>query len=234
MSPERFQRINEMLDKRQIDLTVCLDGIHKNNNLSAVVRTADAVGIADVHAIMPPGEMRVTNNTSSGSQQWVACHRHNDFIQALPTFKAQDMQIIVTNFSDKAVDFRSIDYTKPTVVVMGNERDGVSQEAIAHADQQVIIPMMGMVQSLNVSVATALILYEAQRQRQQAGMYQQRQVDDGYCQKLLFEQGYPIFAKACRRKQLAYPNIDQQGQIQAPDAWWQAMRAISEIETATI
>ena len=107
---------------------------------------------------------------------------------------------------------------------MGNERDGVSDEGLAIADQHIIIPMLGMVQSLNVSVASALIMYEAQRQREQAGMYGTRQLDEAYCQKMLFEQGHPIYAKACRRKGIPYPNIDAQGQIEANTTWWQRMR----------
>ena len=81
-----------------------------------------------------------------------------------------------------------------------------------------------MVQSLNVSVASALIMYEAQRQREQAGMYGSRQLDEAYCQKMLFEQGHPIYAKACRRKNIPYPSIDEQGQIAADATWWQRMR----------
>ncbi|MCE9680338.1 tRNA (guanosine(18)-2'-O)-methyltransferase TrmH [Shewanella sp. AS1] len=225
MSPERFERINEMLDNRQTDLTVCLDQVHKTNNIAAVIRTADAVGIHQIHAVWPDIEMRVSGNTASGSQQWVKTIKHYHMDEAKAQFKAQKMQILATNFSETAVDFREIDYTKPTVVIMGNERDGVSEEGLAIADQQIIIPMIGMVQSLNVSVATALIMYEAQRQRAQAGMYGKRTLDEAYCQTMLFEQGHPIYAKACRRKKIPYPRIDQQGQIVADADWWQRMRA---------
>ena len=143
-------------------------------------------------------------------------------------FRRQDMQILATNFSETAVDFREIDYTRPTAIILGNERDGVSPEGIASADQHVIIPMIGMVQSLNVSVAGALIMYEAQRQREAAGMYGTRKLDEQYCQIKLFEQGHPIYAKACRRKKLVYPAIDDAGQIVADEQWWQKMRAPSE------
>ena len=71
MSPERFARINQMLDNRQTDLTLCLDKVHKTNNIAAVIRTADAVGIHQIHAVWPDIEMRVSGNTASGSQQWV-------------------------------------------------------------------------------------------------------------------------------------------------------------------
>ncbi len=225
MSPERLARINQMLDNRQTDLTVCLDKVHKTNNIAAVVRTADAVGIHQIHAVWPDIEMRVSGNTASGSQQWVKTIKHYHMDEATAQFKAQNMQILATNFSETAVDFREIDYTKPTVIIMGNERDGVSEEGLAIADQHIIIPMIGMVQSLNVSVASALIMYEAQRQRAEANMYGQRTLDETYCQTMLFEQGHPIYAKACRRKKIPYPTIDDQGQIIADEAWWQRMRA---------
>ncbi|GGI82740.1 tRNA (guanosine(18)-2'-O)-methyltransferase TrmH [Shewanella gelidii] len=225
MSPERLQRINQMLDNRQPDLTVCLDKVHKTNNIAAVIRTADAIGIHQVHAVWPDIEMRVSGNTASGSQQWVKTIKHYHFSEAAEQFKRQEMQVVVTNFSESAVDFREIDYTKPTAIVLGNERDGVSAEAIAHADHQVKIPMIGMVQSLNVSVAAALMMYEAQRQRQLANLYGQRKLDEAYCQTKLFEQGHPIYAKACRRKGIPYPAIDPLGQIVADACWWERMRA---------
>lgn len=231
MSPERFSRINAMLNNRQPDLTLCLDKVHKCNNIAAVIRTADAVGIHEVHAVWPEIDMRVSGNTASGSQQWVKTITHRHMDKAVSTFRAKDMQILATTFSDTAVDFRDIDYTRPTVVLLGNERDGVSPEGIESADQHIIIPMQGMVQSLNVSVAAALVMYEAQRQRQAANMYGECKLDEAYCQIKLFEQGHPIYAKACKRKKLPYPAIDNQGQIVADDAWWQAMRAPSTKET---
>ncbi|HSG61454.1 MAG TPA: tRNA (guanosine(18)-2'-O)-methyltransferase TrmH, partial [Pseudomonadales bacterium] len=225
MSPERFARINQMLDNRQPDLTLCLDQVHKTNNIAAVIRSADAVGVHQIHAIWPEIEMRVSGNTASGSQQWVKTIKHYTVDEAFSAFRQQGMQIIATNFSAEAIDFREVDYTRPTAIILGHEKDGVSAEALALADQQVIIPMVGMVQSLNVSVAAGLLLFEAERQRRAAGLYGQRKLDDAYCQKLLFEQGHPIYAKACRRKQIPYPRIDDQGQIDATVEWWQQMRA---------
>ncbi|MBB1427088.1 tRNA (guanosine(18)-2'-O)-methyltransferase TrmH [Shewanella sp. SG44-2] len=225
MSPERFARINQMLDNRQVDLTVCLDKVHMTNNIAAVLRSADCVGIHQIHAVWPDDDMRVSGNTASGSQQWVDTVKHYTFEEAHQAFKKQKMQVLTTTFSDSAVDFREIDYTQPTAIVMGNERDGVSAEAIAAADQHIIIPMRGMVQSLNVSVAAALVMYEAQRQREVANMYGKRRLDNSYCQTMLFEQGHPVYAKACRRKQIPYPAIDVQGQIFADKEWWDRMRA---------
>jgi tRNA (guanosine-2'-O-)-methyltransferase len=130
----------------------------------------------------------------------------------------------VTNLSDSAVDFREIDYTKPTAIILGQEKFGASDIALAMADQDIVIPMVGMVQSLNVSVASSVVLYEAQRQRQLAGMYDTARIDDNRRQRFLFEGGHPIFAEACKRKGLPYPVIDEEGQIIASEPWWEQMQ----------
>lgn len=136
------------------------------------------------------------------------------------------MQILATHLSDNAVDFREIDYTRPTCILMGQEKTGITQEALAPADQDIIIPMIGMVQSLNVSVASALILYEAQRQRQmRACLRENSMLPEAEQQRLLFEGGYPVLAKVAKRKGLPYPHVNQQGEIEADADWWSTMQA---------
>lgn len=136
------------------------------------------------------------------------------------------MQVLVTNLSDTAVDFREIDYTKPTAIVLGGEKNGISKQALELADQDIIIPMVGMVQSLNVSVASALILFEAQRQRQLKGMYdnEESSLSKETIHRILFERGHPVLAKVAKRKGLGYPPLDEGGQIDAPADWWAAMQ----------
>ena len=224
MTPERHQRIKDMLDKRQPDLTVCMEGVHKTHNLAAVIRTCDAVGLSDVHAIWKNEQMRVSGGSAAGSQNWLDVHSYSKTEDAINALKAQGMQILVTNLSDTAVDFREIDYTKPTAIILGQEKFGASDIALAMADQDIVIPMVGMVQSLNVSVACSVVLYEAQRQRQIAGMYDQARLPEQRRQKVLFQGGHPIFAEACQRKGLPYPEIDEEGQIVANEDWWQKMQ----------
>lgn len=226
MSPERYARIKQMLDLRQLDLTVCLEAVHKPHNLSAIVRTCDAVGVHEMHTVWTDEKMRLAGGTAMGSQNWVNVKQHPDITTAIGELKTQNMQVLATNLSDTAVDFREIDYTRPTAILMGQEKDGISQQALELSDQDIIVPMVGMVQSLNVSVATALILYEAQRQRHAAGMYDDcSNISKEERDRVFFEGGHPIFAKACKRKNLAYPSIDDEGQIIADEAWWQAMRS---------
>lgn len=225
MSPERFERINQMLDLRQPDLTVVMENVHKSHNVSAVIRTADAVGVHKIHAVWESPKRKLSAGLALGSQNWVSVSHYDDVSDAINAVRAQGLQVVVTHLSEHAVDFRTIDYTKPTAILMGQERHGVTEQALALADHQVMIPMIGMAQSLNVSVAAAVILYEAQRQREAAGCYQQPRLPEGERQRVLFEGGHPIYAKACRRKGLSYPELDELGQIRADDRWWQAMRA---------
>lgn len=226
MNLERYLRIQEVLKARQPDLTICLEEVHKPNNVSAVIRTADAVGLHQIHAVWPNEQMRTLSHTSAGARNWVEVVTHDTTQEAVKHLKAQDMQVLVTNLSEQAVDFRKIDYTRPTAIIVGSEKSGISQQALALADQEIVIPMVGMVQSLNVSVACALILYEAQRQRQQAGMYQREKslLPEQTIQRILFERGHPVLAKVAQRKGLAYPPLNAQGEIVAEQNWWNAMQ----------
>jgi len=223
MSPERYARIRDFLSLRQPSLTLCLEQLHKPHNVSAIVRSCDAVGVYEVHAVWDK-KPDIRKSTAMGSENWVYTQEHLCIEDAVSHLKTQKMQVLVTNLSENAVDFRDIDYTLPTAIILGQEKYGATQEAIAAADQDIIIPMVGMVQSLNVSVAAALILYEAQRQRQLAGMYNVQQLTEKACQKMLFEGGFPKLREVCDRKGLPYPHIDTNGHIDADKIWWEKIQ----------
>ena len=224
MNPERLARIRQMLALRQPDLTVCMEEVNKSHNLAALIRTCDAVGIPEVHAVWPR-RMRMHTHAAKGSHYWVKVERHETIHEAVGQLRQQGMQILATHLSERAVDFRDIDYTRPTAILFGAEKHGISAEALALADQDIIIPMVGMAQSLNVSVAGALILYEAQRQRQLAGRYAQScQLPRVEQDRLLFERGYPVLARVCKQKQMPYPLIDGNGELVADESWWQQMQ----------
>lgn len=227
MNLERYQRIQQVLKARQPDLTLCLEEVHKPNNVSAVIRTADAAGLHKVHAVWPTEQMRTLSHTSAGARNWVEVDTHDTIEDAVSAFKSEGMQILVTNLSDTAVDFREVDYTKPTAVVLGGEKFGASQQAIELATQDIIVPMMGMVQSLNVSVASAIILYEAQRQRQEKGMYGREvsALPKETIHRTLFERGHPVLARVAKSKGLPYPPLNEHGQVVADDEWWQKMQS---------
>ncbi len=213
MTLKRYARIREMLARRQPDLTVCMEQVHKPHNVSAIIRTADTVGVHEVHAVWPENRMRIMTSSAAGSNSWVQVKTHRTIADAVGHLKGQGMQVLATHLSEKSVDFRDIDYTRPTCILMGQEKTGITQEALDLADQDIIIPMIGMVQSLNVSVASALILYEAQRQRQNAGMYARdtSTIDYDDQHRLLFEG--------------SYPDLNADGEIEADDAWWSTMQA---------
>lgn len=223
MSPERYARIRELLALRQPSLTVCLEQVHKPHNVSAIIRSCDAVGVHEIHAVWDQ-KAPMRKGTAMGSQNWVKTRVHATIEDAASNLKKQDMQVLVTNLSDNAVDFREIDYTRPTAIILGQEKTGATEQAKAVADKDIVIPMVGMVQSLNVSVAAALVLYEAQRQRQLAGMYETQQLSEQACQATLFQGGFPILSEMCDRKGIAYPHINEFGHIEADESWWLQMQ----------
>jgi tRNA (guanosine-2'-O-)-methyltransferase len=156
-----------------------LDSVHNSQNLSTIIRTSDAVGVLDIYYSTPVNEtLRIHKTITQGAHRWTHRYRIHeaDKVKFLQQKKAEGFQVVVTHLEERAVSFREVDYTKPTLIVMGNEKEGVSPELIAEATDVIVIPMQGMVQSLNVSVATALILYEAERQRENAGMYHTPQI----------------------------------------------------------
>ena len=221
----RYDKIIELLSNRQPDLTVFMDEVHKPHNLAAIVRTADAVGIGHAHAVFPEGVRFSGHHTSSGSKRWVTTHKHPDLKTGIAEVKSQGMQVLAAHFSHKAADFRSIDYTKPTCVLLGSELVGVSEEAAELADEHVIIPMVGMVQSLNVSVAGALIMYEAQRQRAEANMYGELKVPQEEVDYILFNALHPTIKKYCDKHNIRYPQLDDRGNIDDPE-WDQLRRKV--------
>jgi len=174
INEKRLARIKEILTRKQPLLQVMLDNVHSSQNLSAIIRSSDAVGVLDIYYSTKEDEtLRIHKTITQGAHRWTHRYRINDRdkVAFLKQKKSEGFQVVVTHLEERAISFREVDYTKPTLLVMGNEKEGVSPEVIAQADKIIIIPMQGMVQSLNVSVATALILYEAQRQLENSGCY---------------------------------------------------------------
>ena len=166
----RREKMLRVLSCRQPDLTLVLNIIHDPHNVSAVYRSCDAFGVERVHLYYTDTAFPVLGRKSSASaRKWVNTVRHRtkeDLKKALAGY-----QVLVTDCTPTAKPLRSWDFTKPTAVVMGNEHSGVEPELTSISDGELYIPMYGMIQSFNVSVAAALILAEASRQRELAGMY---------------------------------------------------------------
>ncbi|MDX1803238.1 MAG: tRNA (guanosine(18)-2'-O)-methyltransferase TrmH [Alcanivorax sp.] len=213
MTPERYRRIRETLDRRQPDLTVIMDGVHKPHNIAAIVRTCDAVGILDVYSVLPGNRARAAAGTAMGSQRWVQAHKYDDGVSAIRDLQAEGVQVLAAHLSDDAIPYRQVDYTKPTALLLGTEKFGVGEASAAAVDQNVIIPMMGMVESFNVSVAAAIILAEACEQRRAAGFYDRPRLDPERYHDLLFRWGHPRIARFCEQKGVPFPALDEEGQI---------------------
>lgn len=224
MTPERFQRLHDVLSKRQPDLTVVTDYVHKGRNLSAIVRNCDAVGVGNVHAVIPRAEYRQFRGTAKGSHQWVKVVRHETVVDALTPLKQSGYQIITAHLTPTAIDFRDVDYTRPTAILMGAEKSGVSNEGLALADFAVTIPMMGMVESFNVSVAAGIILSEACHQRVKAGQYAERRLPKNEYDTLFFEWAHPKIRHFCATNNLDYPALREDGEIDNPSAWYARVR----------
>ncbi|BDP40366.1 tRNA (guanosine(18)-2'-O)-methyltransferase [Deinococcus aetherius] len=214
MTPERYEKIRRVLSRRQPTLSVLMDEVHKPHNFSAILRTCDAVGVLTAHAVPPGGGALPTFDATSGSaHKWVEVRRHPDAMSATRELQAGGVQVLATHLSQRSLDYREPDYTRPTCLLLGAEKWGVSDEAATLADANIVIPMFGMVQSLNVSVAAATILFEAQRQRLAAGMYDAPQLAPDELGRLAFEWAYPDLAPGYRERGEPYPALDEAGQI---------------------
>ncbi|HIE58517.1 MAG TPA: tRNA (guanine-N2)-dimethyltransferase [Persephonella sp.] len=171
ITEKRLKKIKKVLEKRQKDLQVFTDNVKNQHNFSAILRTCDATGVLYLYyRFLGQGNL-INEEITMGSHKWVIHTKVKDLDKFFKQKKEEGFQILATYLSEDSIDFRSIDYTKPTLIVVGNEIQGVSKEVLKYTDKKIIIPMYGMAQSLNVSVATAVILYEAQRQREKKGMY---------------------------------------------------------------
>ena len=213
MTPERFHKLKSVLHRRQPDLTVLAADVHKPHNISAIVRTCDAVGIHRIHAVSPGGELRRHHMAAGGSGAWVDIEHHDHLDAAVAALREQGWKLLAAHPSQQARDFRAIDYTLRTAIILGSELDGLTTEAVESADEVISLPIVGMVESLNVSVAAAVILYEAQRQRANSGMYDQSRMDAQERETILFEWCYPEIAARCRSRELPYPELSEDGQM---------------------
>lgn len=169
---QRQQKLLSVLSRRQPDLTVVLENVHDSHNVSAVLRTCDAVGVLEVHLVYTIEPFpEISHRTSASAYKWLRLRRHRDIPSCYAALRAEGFRIWATALTPEAQNIYTLDLTQPIAVVFGNEHRGVSSEACQLADGLCSIPQVGMVQSLNISVACAVILYEAFRQRWQAGFY---------------------------------------------------------------
>jgi tRNA (guanosine-2'-O-)-methyltransferase len=175
----RLQKIRRVLRQRQADLTIVLENIHDPHNVSAILRSADAVGIAEVHLVYTTEEFpKIGRKSSASASKWVAKRRYRSVEECYSSVRKQGFKIYASQLDSESLCLFDLNLKNKVALVFGNEHRGVSEEAAASADARFKIPMYGMIESLNVSVACAVSLYEALRQRLTHGHYSKPKLSD--------------------------------------------------------
>lgn len=182
MTPERTEKLTRVLSHRQPDLTVVLENVFDPHNISAVMRTCDAVGVQEIFILNTkiPRHKKFGARSSSSAAKWLTVHQFEDTEACFSEIKLRYERILTTHLGESSVGLYQLDLTRPTALVFGNEHSGVSEEIRALADGNFLIPQVGIIQSLNISVACAVTLYEAYRQKEQAGHYQRSDLDSAF------------------------------------------------------
>lgn len=176
------------MSRRQPDLTLVMENIHDPHNVSAMLRSADAVGIHGVNLVYTKEKFpRIGSKSSSSANKWIERRKFGSVRECYEQLHTEGFQVLATRLDSSAKQLYEFDLTKPTAFVFGNEHAGVSDEAVQMADATLYIPMMGMIQSLNVSVACAVTIYEALRQRTQKRMYDESRFEKNRMEELIHE-----------------------------------------------
>lgn len=192
MTPERSEKLLRVLQNRQVNLAVVMENVHDPHNISAVMRTCDAVGIQDIYILNTkiPRHEKFGAKSSSSAAKWLTVHQYENAQDCFQELRKHYQKILTTHLSSDAVSVYDIDFTGSVALVFGNEHAGVSDEIRALADGNFIIPQMGIIQSLNISVACAVSIYEAYRQKKIAGHYESESILTGRKQQLLKDWGF--------------------------------------------
>lgn len=192
MTPERFERLTAVLNKRQPDLTVVLENVFDPHNISAVMRTCDAVGVQDIFILNSkiPRHKKWGEKSSSSAAKWLSIHQYTDAEECFTALRKRYKKIYTTHLSSDAAGLYELNLTEPVALVFGNEHSGVSEEIIGLADGNFIIPQVGIIKSLNISVACAVTLYEACRQKTIAGHYNSSKLGSEELNALRTEWGF--------------------------------------------
>jgi len=180
----RENRIIEVASKRQSDVVLVLENVHDPHNIGAVLRTCDSVGVAEVFVVYTDSnldqetlELGLQSRTSSGAYKWVKTSLFHSVSECVSELKKRNLTLLGTHLHQKAETIYKSNFVDPIAIVLGNERDGLSQDMLDSLDGNIFIPQVGMVRSLNISVACAVILYELYRQRELKGKYDSNELN---------------------------------------------------------
>lgn len=182
----RESKIISVAKSRQKYLRFVLENIHDPHNVSAIFRTCDATGIPKVSLVYTKEKFpHIERKTSASAFKWVEKEKYSDIEECYKNLHDQGFAIYASSLSENSKNLYDIDFTRKVAVVLGNEHRGVSENAANMADEKFLIPMYGMVQSLNVSVAAAVIAYEAARQRKSKGMYDESEYSESELESII-------------------------------------------------
>lgn len=176
ITSEREQRFKNVIANRQVDFTVILENVHDPHNIGAVLRSCDAVGVSEIFVMYTEDSenmiaQHIGRNSSSGARKWVKAHFFDSVEACFNEVRKKYNKIYGTHLSTESVSLYDLNLVQPCALMFGNEQLGISDEARKYLDGNFIIPQYGMVQSLNISVACAVSLFEASRQRSAAHKY---------------------------------------------------------------
>ncbi len=191
MTPQRFNRLTSVLHHRQPDLTVILENVFDPHNVSAVLRTCDAVGIQDVYILnnrIPPHK-KWGYKSSSTAAEWLTVYQFTDAEACFKELRKKYDKVYTSHLSEDSRDVYEMNFTESIALVFGNETYGVSDDIRKYGDGDFIIPQVGIIKSLNISVACAVTLYEAFRQKKEKGHYEQSRLPETEMQGLQKEWG---------------------------------------------
>jgi tRNA (guanosine-2'-O-)-methyltransferase len=180
MTPEREKKLLSVLNKRQNDITIVLENVFDPHNISAVMRTCDGVGVQEIYVLNTKiaRHKKWGAKSSSSAVKWLTVHQFENNEECFEALRKKYTKILTTHLSADAVSLHSINFTDPLALVFGNEHSGVSDKVRDMADGNFLIPQVGIIRSLNISVACAVTLYEAFRQKNNAGHYDKRKLDE--------------------------------------------------------
>lgn len=192
MTPERSEKLLNVLNNRQASLAVVMENVHDPHNISAVMRTCDAVGIQDMYILNTKihPHKKFGPRSSSSAAKWLTVHQYDDAEACFKELRQNYSKILTTHLGADSVGLYEIDFTQSIALVFGNEHEGVSEEIRVLADGNFQIPQMGIIQSLNISVACAVSIYEALRQKTAAGHYNQATMPKERIEALMQEWGF--------------------------------------------
>ena len=220
MNDNREQKIRSVIQQSQPDLTVVLENIFDPLNISAVLRSCDAVGVREVFVVytrkyLDKRGLVLGKRTSGGTFKWIDVYVFEDLEECFKRVRERYGRILATSLGVQSKSLYELDLVQPTALLFGNEDEGVSPEALALCDGNFIVPQVGFAESLNISVACAVTLFEARRQREVQGFYGAKSKFSPEEQAQLFERWKVMLKSKSWHQQIAIP-VDKNSEALLP------------------